>query len=47
MSKPILLWVAAAIAAVLGIAIYRTQFVGNGLQVTPQAAKTIDKAKQR
>ncbi len=47
MSKPILLLLAGIIIVVLGFTIYRSQFAGDGLQVTPQAAKEIDKAKQR
>lgn len=47
MSKPILLLVAAVVIVVLGLAIYRSRVAGDGLNVTPQAAKEIEKAKQR
>ncbi len=47
MSKPILLFVAAVVIVVLGLAIYRSQVAGDGLNVTPRAAKEIEKAKQR
>ena len=47
MSKPILIVIAAAVIIVLGLAIYRSQVAGDGLSITPQAAKEIEKAKQR
>lgn len=46
MSKPVLLLVAAAVVVIVGLAIYRAQVAGDGLRVTPQAAKEIEKAKQ-
>jgi hypothetical protein len=47
MSKPILVLVAALVIVVLGLAFYRSRVAGDGLNVTPQAAKEIEKAKQR
>ena len=44
MSKPILFLIAVIIILLLGMAIHRT---GDNLNVTPQAAKEIEKAKGR
>jgi len=47
MSKRTLLLVAGVIVVVLCIAIYRSRIGRGGLNVTPEAAKEIEKAKRR
>jgi hypothetical protein len=45
--KPILIWILVIGVLLVGFALYRFRGSGSGLNVEPQAAEEIEKAKRR